>query len=175
MSDEGQSYTGAVMTLPAFGKTPQITLDMNKTREAEQRFIEAKTVNPVTYVDLEHTFNESYRELKRHSSTIGYQINQAEKAMEEAKATVLLDKYPEFLEGKSKGTDNADTRKAFLIRDEDYSKALDRLNQLKAVESFIDGRIKVLENVCRYIRKEIDLTMRSGLSNRDLYITQGKK
>ena len=87
MSDNGQSYTGAVVVLPSFGKTPQISLEMNKTREAEQRFVEAKTVNPVTYTELEHTFNEAYRELKRHSSTVGYQIAIAEKALAKLKLT----------------------------------------------------------------------------------------
>lgn len=175
MSDNGQSFTGAVMTLPSFGKTPQITLDMHKTREAEQRFIEAKTVSPVTYADLEHSFNESYRELKRHTSTIGYQIAMAEKALKQAKSTFLLDKYPDLMKDRPKSHDNADLRDAFLMRDEDYVLALDRLNQLKAVESFVDGRIKVIENVCRYMRKEMDITIRSGLTDRNLYNTQGKR
>ncbi len=175
MADNPQSFTSAVMTLPAFGKTPQITLDMNKTREAETRFIEAKTVNPVTYVDLEHAFNESYRELKRHVSTVGYQITMAEKALKQAKAAVLLDKYPDFMKDKPKSHDSSDMREAYLMRDEEYLAALDRFNQLKAVESFVDGRIKVIENVCRFMRKQMDLTMRSGLSDRNLYLTQGKK
>lgn len=175
MSDDGQSFTGAVMTLPSFGKTPQISLEMNKTREAEQRFIEAKTVNPVTYVDLEHTFNESYRELKRHVSTIGYQIAMAEKAVRQAKSVFLLDKYPDLIKDRPKSHDSADIRDAFLIRDDDYVLALDRLNQLKAVESFVDGKIKAVEKVCQYMRKEMDLTMRSGLSDKNLYLTHGKK
>jgi hypothetical protein len=167
----------AVLVIPAFGKSPALTLDMNKTREAEQRLIEAKTVNPITYSDLEHCFNESYRELKRHHSTLGYQLAMADKALEQAKAEVLLDRYPAFLEAKEmkKSQDNADLRKAFLMRDPEYLAALDRINMLKAIESFVDGRIKVMENVCRYMRKQMDLVIRSGLSNADLYITHGKK
>lgn len=165
------------LVLPAFGKAPELRLDLSNITEAEQRLIEAKTVNPVTYVDLEHTFGASYRDLKRHLSMIGFQISCAEKALEEAKANVLLDTYPEFLKTSEmkKSQDNADLRKAFLIRDPAYSAATDRINQLKALESNFDGKIKVMENVCRYMRKQMDLVLRSGLSSRDYYVTQGKK
>jgi hypothetical protein len=165
----------AALVIPAFGKSPALSLEMNKTREAEKRLIEAKTVNPITYSDLEHCFNESYRELKKHMSTLGYQIAMAEKALEQAKAEILLDKYPEFMKDKPKAQDNADMRKAFMMRDQSYLDALDRIAQLKAVESFVDGRIKVMENVCRYMRKQMDLVIRSGLSSADLYNTQGRK
>jgi hypothetical protein len=174
--ENSPSNRDLTLTLPALGKIPELQLPMDKVIEAEKRLIEAKTVNPVTYVDLEHTFNESYRDLKKHMSRIGYQIAVTDKAMEEAKADVLLDKYPEFLESNNmkKSQDNADLRKAFLSRDTTYSAALDRMNQLKALESNMEGKIKVMENVCRYMRKQMDLLIRSGLSNSNYYITSGK-
>lgn len=165
------------LVLPAFGKSPALSMDMSRVREAEARLIEAKTVNPVTYADLEHTFNESYRDLKRHLTNIGFLVTQAEKAMEEAKANILLDRYPEYLEAKGikKTQDNSDLRKAFMMRDTEYLAALDRINQLKAMESMMDGKIRVMENVCRYMRKQMDLVLRSGLSAKDFYITSGRK
>lgn len=169
------SDENSVLALPAFGQSPAIRLEMSSTREAEKRLVEAKTVNPLSYSDLEHCFNECYRELKRHISTVGYQIAMADKALETAKSDILLDKYPEFMKDKPKTQDNADLRKAFFMRDPEYVAALDRINQLKAVESFVDGRIKVMENVCRYMRKQMDLVLRSGLSNADLYLTHGRK
>lgn len=174
MSDTNKSSpTGnAALVIPAFGQSPAISLEITSTKEAERRLIEAKTVNPLTYSDLEHCFNESYRELKKHMSTVGYQIALADKALETAKANVLLDKYPDFMKDKPKAQDNADMRKAFMMRDPDYLAALDRVAQLKAIETFVDGRIKVMENVCRYMRKQMDLVLRSGLSNANLYNTQ---
>lgn len=165
------SSTDHRIILPAFGKSPELSLDMGNIREAEHRIIEAKTVNPITYIDLEHCFNASYRDLRRHLSTIGYQIALAEKAMEQAKADVLLDTYPEFMKDKPKTQDNSDMRKAFLMRDPTYLSALDRLNQLKALESNMDGKIKVMENVSRYMKKNMDLILRSGLSSANLYNT----
>lgn len=165
----------SVLVIPAFGKSPVLHLEMSSTREAEKRLVEAKTVNPLTYSNLEHCYNESYRELKRHVSTLGYQITMAEKALATAKSDLLLDKYPEFMKDKTKTQDNADLRMAFFMRDPGYLAALDRIAQLKAIESFVDGRIKVMENVCRYMRKQMDLVLRSGLSGADLYNTIGRK
>jgi hypothetical protein len=175
VKDEAPTKGDHALMVPAFGNSPALHLEMGVIREAEHRIIEAKTVNPSTYADLEHSFNAAYRDLKRHLSLIGYQIMLAEKAMEEAKADVLLDKYPAFMEGKPKAQDNADYRKAFLIRDEEYSAALDYFNKLKAFESNFEGKVKVFENTCRYMRKEMDLILRSGLTDRDLYNTQRKK
>jgi hypothetical protein len=149
------------LVLPALGKVPELRLTMEKVIEAQNRLIEAKNVNPATYADLESCFNESYRDLKQHLSAIGYQIAQTDKALETAKANVLLDKYPAYIEAQGI-KDNTDIRKAFLIRDEAYCTALDRFNQLKALESSFEGKIKVLENVCRYMKKSMDLIIRNG-------------
>lgn len=163
------------LVLPAFGKSAQLEMAMANIQIAESRFPEAQTVNPVTYVELEHVFNEAYRDLKKHLATIGFQITQAEKAIENAKADVFLGSYADFMQGKPKSHDNADLRNAFLIRDENYLASLDRLNQLQALEAHFDGKIKSVENVCRYMRKQMDIILRSGLSGANLYNTQGRK
>lgn len=163
------------MVVPQFGKSPELRLEMKNIREAEMRLIEAKTVNPITYVDLEHTFNESYRDLKKHLASIGYAITMAQKSLEEAKADVILGSYADYLLGKPKSADNSDMRNAFLTKDESYNAAYDRLAQMKALEANFDGKIKVMENVCRYMRKQMDLVIRSGMSNADYYLTHGKK
>ena len=105
------------LVLPAFGKAPALPLHMGKIREAEIRYIEAKTVNPSTYADLEHTFNEAYRDLKQHLSSIGYQLTLAEKALREAQAEVMLGTYAEYLKDKPKYHDNSYIRDAFLMKD----------------------------------------------------------
>lgn len=177
MSDQqgAPASKSQLMVLPAFGKAPELKMEMKNIRFAEQRLIEAKTVNPFTYADLEHTFNEAYRDLKKHVAAIGYSITMAQKSIEDAKADVILGSYAEAMEGKPKSHDTLDMRNAYLTRDPAYSAALERLAQLKALESNMDGKIKVMENVCRYMRKQMDLILRSGMSNADYYITHGKK
>src|SRR5579863_8037342 len=118
------------LVIASFGKSPELRLDISKIREAETRYIEAKTVNPSTYSDLEHTFNESYRNLKSHLSNIGYQLTLADKALREAQAEVMLGSYAEYLKDKPKYADNPQIRDAYLIKDPQYAATLDRINQL---------------------------------------------
>lgn len=163
------------LEVPAFGKSPALSLHMSKIREAETRYIEAKLVNPSTYSDLEHTYNEAYRDLKQHLSSIGYQLGLADKALRLAKAEVMLGSYADHMKGKPKYQDNADLRDAFLIKDSDYAAALDRVAQLKALESNFEGKIKVLENVCRYMRQKMYLISKSGVPYEPIGVTSGRK
>lgn len=175
MTDEVMFLNDHSLSLPAFGKSPSLTLEMGIIREAETRLIEAKLVNPATYSDLSHTFNESYRMLKNHLSNIGYQLLLAEKALESAKADVILGSYAEHLEGKPKSYGSTDLRNAFLSRDPAYNAATDRINQLKAFQSNFEGKVKVLENVVSYMKQKMYLVSRSGLGGESLYVTSGNK
>lgn len=152
----------AEITIPEFGSTPKITLNITKIREGEERLLDAKVVNPGTYSDLEYAFNEGYREAKSHLSQVGYEITVAKKALRAAKSKYLLDEYPEFLK-ESRLKDNASVRDAFLERQEEYVAAQDRIDMLTALESLLEGKVKVFENVCRYMRKEMDIIIRSGV------------
>jgi predicted transcriptional regulator len=156
------------LAIPQFDDRPEITLEFTSIKEGERRLIEAKLVNPSTYSELEYTFNESYREAKKNLSIIGYEITQAERIFRRIKSELMLDTYPEFLKEK-KLKDNATIRDAFLEQNKDYVDAQERINMLKAMESLIDGKIKVFENVCRYMRKEMDILIRSGSMNSNKY------
>jgi hypothetical protein len=164
------------LVIAAFGKSPEMRLDVTRIREAETRYIEAKTVNPSTYSDLEHTFNESYRNLKTHLSNIGYQLTLAEKSLREAQANVILGAYAEHLKDKPKYADNTMLKDAFLMKDPEYVAALDRINQLKALQSNFEGKVKVIENVCRYMRQKMYLVSKSGVpTDTPIGITIGRK
>lgn len=166
------------LVLPPFGKAPELKLEMGPIRVAESRFLEAKTVSPATYSDLEHTFNESYRDLKRHLSAIGYQLTLADKELRAAKAEVILGAYADHMKDKPKYQDNTDLRDAFLMRDKNYCAALDRVNQLKALESNFEGKIKVIENVCKYMRQKMYLISKSGVPmdpHGNIGVTIGRK
>lgn len=152
----------AELTIPAFGSTPELKLDITSIKEGEKRLIEAKVVNGGTYSELEYVYNEGYRQAKKHLSHIGYEITRAKKAQREAKSRAILDDYPEFLK-ENKLKDNATVRDAFLERRPDYVAAQDRIDMLVAMESLLDGKIRVFENVCRYMRKEMDIMIRSGI------------
>lgn len=174
MSESNNSISTAIV-IPAFGAISELYMDLAKTKEAEIRLVESKMVNAATYADLEYCFNESWRELRNHYKTVTYHITLTDKAMERAKSDVLMDKYPAYMEGKPKSQDNADLRKAFLMRDEAYLAALDRMNMLKAMEVHLDGKMKVMEKTCSYMKLQINLLIRSGTSGANFYSTGGKK
>lgn len=137
-------------------------LSLDKTSEAERRISEAKAVNYATYADLEYTYNESYRELKTNLAILGFEIATAEKIIENIKAECLFDKYPAFIEGKPKSFDNAEVRRSFISQDPQYVAALDHLNKLKMLETLLDGKIKVMERTTAYMKKQVDILIKTG-------------
>ena len=154
----------AELVIPEFGTSlPSLSLEMSNIKEGERRLIEARAVNGATYADLEYSFNEGYREAKKNLSLIGYELNKARKIQRRIKSEYLLDQYPEFIKEK-KISDNTANREAFLEKKEDYVAIQDRIDMLTAVESLLDGKVKVFENVCRYMRKEMDILLRSGFT-----------
>ena len=167
MSDQSLpvQFTECVeLVIPPFQDRQQVTLDLSKIREGKDRLIEAKVVNPATYLELEYTFNESYREAKQNLVIIGYEIAQTEKVLRQIKGEIILDSYPSFIK-ENKMNDNATNREAFLQRHQPYLDAEDRVNMLKAMEMMFDGNIRVFENVCRYMKQHMKLLERSGNVN----------
>lgn len=160
---------GMSLVLPEYRGLPAIKLDVASLKEAERRIIEAKDVNPSTYSELEHCFNEAFRDLKRHLATVGYQKTKVMNEYEKIKAGIILDKWPEYIKDKPRSMDTADARKSFLALDSELGEAKERLDSLEALEVFLDGRVKVMENVCRYMRKRMDLIIRSGIPSNIYY------
>lgn len=149
-------------TIPEFHTRPAIGLNWNKISEGEKRLVEARVVTPATYSDLEYSFNEGYREAKKNMSVVAYEATQANKRLRQLRSEYLLDKYHTFLK-ESKIKDSAAIREAFLERQDGYVEAQDRLDMLNALESLLEGKVKVFENVCRYMKKEMDMIIRSGV------------
>jgi hypothetical protein len=152
----------AELTIPQFGSLPQMTLDLTKIKEGEDRLYEAQNVTVISYSNLEYVYNEGYREAKKHLSQVGYQITRAEKALREAKSRALLDEYPVFLKDRNM-KDSAQIRDAYLETVKDYTEAQDRIDMLKAVDALLDGKVKIFENTCRYMKKQMDIVLRSGI------------
>lgn len=152
------------LTIPPFQERPEIYLTFDKIDEGEKRLREAQYVNPATYSELEFTYGEGYRQAKTHITVVGYEIMQVEKIARRLKAEYLLDDYPKFLK-ESGIKDNASIRDAFLEKQPDYIAAIDRLNALKALEQLLDNKVKVFENVSRYMKKQMDIVIRSGINS----------
>jgi len=154
--------------VPAHEARPELPLDFRKIREGENRLVEAKVVNMSTYSELEFTFNEGYREAKKNLSVVGYEISQAKRSVRKVKGEFILDEYPGFL--KERGLkDNSANREAYLERQDSYVAAMDRVSMLEALEFSLESNVKVFENVCRYMKKEMDMLIRSGSMDSNKY------
>ena len=159
-----QFNTITEFNIPEFGEIEKQVLSMTAVEEAESRLLESKIVNGGTYNELEFTMNEGYRECKKNLSLIGYNVLLTEKAIRKAKSEALIDEYSDWLK-EVKLKDSAAIREAFLQTKDSYTLAVDRLNMLTAIESLVEGKIKVFENVCRYMRKQMDIGLRSGVDS----------
>jgi hypothetical protein len=155
------------LTIPPFKERPEVHLNFSQIDEGEKRLREAQYVNPSTYSELEFTYGEGYRQARTHITVIGYEMAQTDKIIRRLKAEYLLDEYPKFLK-ESGIKDNASIRDAFLEKQADYVAAVDRLNALKALEQLMENKVRVFENVSRYMKKQMDILIRSGI-NPDKY------
>ena len=133
-----------------------LQLDMTLVYEAEGRLFEVRTVSPATAPELTGYFNEACNLSTKYLAWIEYEILQAEKGFNLAKATVILDKAPEEYK-KIAGTGikfNEDFREALIARDLECQDRLDALNGLQAIKALIESKSKSFERAyyaCRHI------------------------
>jgi hypothetical protein len=134
-----------IMEIPRGGPVGSpLSLDMEPIYSGESRLEEIRMVSPETAPELMGYFNVACNTATKYLSWIEYEILQAEKHFELAKATVILDKSPEiFNKLKESGVKpNEDVRNALIARDEECQLYLDKLNQLKAVRMILDSKAK---------------------------------
>jgi len=162
MEDSTKQPQKFLMTIPAVGKLPEVSFDLQKTQIAESRLHEAQLVTYATYADLEYTYNEAWRELRRAYATVSYRVAKAEEEIKNIKAGILLDKWPEQTKDKPKNYDNADMRAAFIQKDPEYAAAVDHRDQMKAIETLIDTRAKTMERTCSYMKKQMEMHARAN-------------
>jgi len=149
--------------IPEFDGRPAINLSFTSNYEAERRMVEARVVNGATYSDLEMIMLQGESEMRTNHSQITYEITRSKKTLERLKSEYLIDEYVPFL--KETGLkDSTIVKNAFLQKKEDFIAAQDRIDFLTALESLVEGKIKVLNNVSRVMKKEMDLQIRSAFN-----------
>lgn len=132
-----------ILTVPrGTVNAPAIQLDMTPLDEAERRLIDVRTVTPATQKDLEGLFNEAANTATKYLAWIEYEVLQAQKRLDLDRATVILDKAPEYANSiKESGIKMNETiREALIARDEACQMSLDVLNSLKAVKALLEAK-----------------------------------
>lgn len=144
------------LEIPAFQERESVTLSFSNVKEGERRLVEARIVTPSTYSDLSYSFNEGYREARTNIRNIGYELVQMDKKYRQRKSELIMDEYPEYL--KTSGMkDNATLRDAFLEKDKTLNDIEKHINFLKALNQLMEDKIKIFENVCKYMKVQMDL------------------
>lgn len=151
-------------TIPPLMHRPEVYLSFSNIRTGEKRLYEAQKVTMATYAELELCYGDGYREAKNNLTVVGYEIMQAEKMIRKLKSEYLIDEYPGFLKEKKLKDSNA-MKEAFLEQKEDYVAALDRKDMLVALQSLLENKVKVFENVSRWMKKVMDIDLRSGINS----------
>jgi hypothetical protein len=129
------------------------------------RMNEAQRLVPGNYTSLEFTFQEAWREAKRNAIQIGDAVKKAKQNVEEIKADIILTDIPELLaeKGLPKTANNSDFRRAVMAKNEDYKKANEHLEKLEAMLEHFESNMKVMENTARFLKKQMDYFIRSGV------------
>jgi len=155
----------SVMEVQAFKHCKLLRLDATDWNLAMSRFREAQNLVPGNYSSLEFCFQSAWREAKRNAIDVGAAICKAKQNVDEAKADIILDEIPRILEekGLTKSANNADFRKAIMSRNKDYTSSLEHLEKLETLLEHFESHMKIMENTSRYLKKQMDYFIRSGV------------
>jgi hypothetical protein len=153
---------GTVMTVPSFGHCKELRLNMSSWESAMARFHEAQNIVPANYSSLEFTFQEAWRESKKNAIAVGDALKKAKQNVEEIKADVVLTEIPKMLKELPKSQNNADFRRAVLTKNENYKAANEHLEKLEAMLEHFESHMKIMENVSRFLKKQMDYIIRNG-------------
>lgn len=150
-----------VLSVPRGGvDQPPLQLDMKLLHEAEGRLNEVRVVTPVTAIELTGFFNEACNLSNKYLAWVEYEIIQAKRNYDLARATVILEKsVDEYEKQKARFKElgvkfNEDFREAMVIKDIECMQRKDVLDALEAVKFLIEAKSKSFERAyyaCRLI------------------------
>lgn len=155
------NITEKIITIPrgVTGLAP-LEIDLTNVYRAEGRIPEVAFVTPQKAPELLAVFIDAYASLAKHIVAVDFERSQAERAANKLRAIILLDKVPTIL--KDKGLTSArspsgseDLRKAILDSDEEYTSALDKIDQLNALVELIKGKSRSVEMAYTSVKKII--------------------
>lgn len=137
------NYEFKTLNLPR-GKAglPALSIDMTEVYRAEGRLREVAVANDGTSLELASYFNEVCNLTSKYISWIDYEIVEAKKEFDKAKAVVVLDKMlDEFKKFKDAGIkNNEDFREALIVRDPECARAQDTVDMLNAAKKLLEGK-----------------------------------
>ena len=107
----------------------------------------------------------------RMLAQISYEYSQAKKSAERRKSVVILDIAPDELNRRGLRS-SEDLRNAVLMKDDEYSHLLDKVQFLEAAYDFLRGKAKGFEMSYQSAKKIFDIT-NTGLGSMHHALTNG--
>ena len=153
---------GTALVVPAFKHCPELKLSMSGWEVAMSRMKEVQNLVPANYSNLEFIFQEAWRESKKNAIAVGDAVKKARQNIEEIKADIILGEIPKLLEDLPKNANNADFRKAVMMKNTDYTSATTHLEKLEAMLEHFESHMKIMENTSRFLKKQMDYIIRNG-------------
>lgn len=136
-----------------------IKVDLDVIKKAEARVMEIATASPQQALELEAFFILSISSIIEDIADVNLSFKRAEANTERVRSLVVLD----LEENGTKKASNADIRKALVYSNSDYLQALDKMNQLEALLTYLKDKKEVL-NKSYFAVKDI-IAVDDGHSN----------
>ena len=133
-----------------------IILDIEAVVKAESRLREVARVNSQTAPELLATFNEHWLTLNKAVGRITLERNVAAGALEDAKAEALLKCNDEAIRKRGHAKTSADLREAVATLDPEVKAARNRLNEIKAVLAYLEGKAQAFYNAYNSVKKLVN-------------------
>jgi hypothetical protein len=135
-----------------------LEIDLKTILQAEGRIPEVGFITPQKAPELLALFNVAYLDLTKHLVAVDFEYTQRERAAEQVRAEILLDRLPSILEKKGLASARSplgseDIRQAVLATQPDYQKALDEAQQLNALVELLKGKLKSIEMAYTSVKK----------------------
>lgn len=152
MTDLIQNPREVIFCPRGSGQGDPIVIDLKAILQTEARVREVAFVTPDKAGELLASFNVSWRDLHQHTVFLEKELNDANRSLNKIKAVLILDEVPELL--KKKGlTNNEAHREAIVTLDEGYSAALDRKEEIEALISWFQGKLKSFQMAFDSVKK----------------------
>ncbi len=135
------------LEIPSNSPGQSLKFNMAKIYDAERRLPEIRGLNPSVAADLKFQFLEAQADVLKYLALLRYQFLTAKRNYDVARATALLDKFPDFAASlKEDGRkENESIREAFLIRDADVLRCREIMEAMDATKVYMENKEKTLD------------------------------
>jgi hypothetical protein len=138
------------------GDGDPILLDIKAVVTAEQRLQEVAFVTREKAPELLATYNQHWLTLNDAVTMLTFERNEADGAVKDAYSEALLDVNDEALKKRGHAKGSQDLREALATLDPRHKEARARLNEIKAVLSYVEGKRKAFEHAYQSVKKLVD-------------------